>query len=124
MQTFTLDTTGLVPCPAVPDGVQPLALAIAWTDLDPFAQGYIEALFAELTSNWLREHKYLSQAFRFSDLAPETLARIMGDCAGATLGREDGAALWRDRQAGRHFVYPPLTAYLGDDGRVYLREEA
>lgn len=61
----------------------------------------------------------------FSDLAPETLARIREDCAAyrQRLLPSDlnharyGEGFWIDRQrAGSHF--PPLTLYLGDDGKV------
>lgn len=67
-------------------------------------------------------------AFGFSDLAPETLARIMEDCAamlsamravrlsdeGADLGRK----AWEERQAGNWAGFPPLTVILSDDGKV------
>jgi hypothetical protein len=80
----------------------------------------------------------------FSDLAPETLARIMEDCeriqtrpisATHNWGTNTlaGKMFWRDRATGfaglglepriRYSeVFPPLTVYLGDDGKVYLRE--
>ena len=87
----------------------------------------------------------------FRHLAPETLARIMEDCrkfAGQLQAdyterqlRTMGAEFWAYRndrrsltgfptQAGwaalsrRARDYPPLTPYLGDDGKIYLREQA
>ena len=126
MSTFQLDTSGRVECPA---SFQPLGWAI-WSDLTPFAQGYVEAMFdtpvgpAEL---WVGK--------TFSDLAPATLARIIGDCANRVANlpagiattdntREAGRHFWERQQAGRLavFGYPPLTPYLGDDGLIYLRE--
>ena len=64
------------------------------------------------------------QEIRFSDLAPETLARIITDCerfakmhptAAATVG---GKGAWTERQSGGFPRFPPLTVRLGDDGKV------
>lgn len=128
MTTFQLDTSGRVECPA---SFQPLGWAI-WSDLTPFAQGYVEAMFdtpvgpAEL---WVGK--------AFSDLAPATLARIVEDCERVAdhaefFADDPGASFWLNRQSGwpawcarRPDLpgrFPPLTVVLADDGRVYLRE--
>lgn len=66
----------------------------------------------------------------FSDLAPETLARIIADCVEREDGwrysniliRKDdateGSLFWRERQMGASTAFPPLTVQLGDDGKV------
>lgn len=60
----------------------------------------------------------------FSDLAPETLARIMEDCErfadlhGNATTAQTAAIFWRNRQAGGYPSFPPLTPFLGDDGKV------
>jgi hypothetical protein len=120
--TFQLDTGGRVECSAA---FQPIGWAI-WSDLDPFTQGYVEAVLQP------REALYYSLTDRFagfSDLAPKTLARIVEDCAEIKDAepheiwtKEDGEAFWRDRNDGCHLGVQPLTAYLGDDAKVYLRE--
>lgn len=125
--TFTLDTSGEVICPAIiamtgePDAI---FLTYRWTDLDAFTQGYVAALMAEvvLEHNSLIPHVPL----RFADLAPETLTTILRDCAATTAGKADlpavwGANFWRNRQAGEISAFPPLTPYLGEDGKVRLR---
>ena len=121
MSGFQLDTSGYVHCDD-PARVH----MITWSDLTPFCQGYIEAMFAG--GSW--------DLGRFSDLAPATLQRIIGDCEAALADRlcaftnhpESGAMFWRERQAnqlnGMHPHFPPLTPYLGDDGLIYLREAA
>lgn len=68
----------------------------------------------------------------FSDLAPETLARMIADCearqvfvsrglSSADLASE-GAAYWRERQDGLLPSDAPLTVHLGDDGKVRFAE--
>ena len=136
MVTLTLDTSGRV------DGR-------AFDDLTPFARGYVEALFAStpyrVCSYCGLDHEIYGGCFsglkpsemglkperRFSDLAPETLATILQDCDAkrdptaptAELERRDGALFWNMRQGGTYAAtFPRLTPYLGDDGRVYLRE--
>lgn len=69
----------------------------------------------------------------FSDLAPETLARIIADCERwqrlypkGRSGHEGGAYCWELRQA-QHVErpdFPPLTVQLGDDGKVRFAEPA
>ncbi|MFY8143067.1 MAG: hypothetical protein ACOVMT_04190 [Caulobacter sp.] len=113
--TFQIDTTGTVmtPRPELPEVGQ----AWTWDHLTPFAQGYVEAL--------------LRHAATFSDLAPETLARIIADCDAFAkqypgwVHRDGGALFWASRQGGatrwRAYMsegFPPLTVQLGDDGKV------
>lgn len=122
--TFTLDTSGRV----ITELSEAFETYYEWRDLDAFTQGYIGALFesegAELrTANRAialaetgltpddDESEESAAAFEalypvgFSDLAPETLARIIADCAAfqtATAGEADnGKSLWRYLQHGR-----------------------
>lgn len=131
----TLDTSGVVTI----DGVR-----VGWSVetspsgfyLTPFDQGYIEALFADVQLQGTSRIPHFPLAF--SDLVPETLAAILKDCAAwaalwptawesARLSTVSGRLFWRDRSApgwseAAHF--PPLTPYLGDDGKVYLRTDS
>jgi hypothetical protein len=138
MEAFTLDTSGVV---QFRDSHGEL-MTLGWNDLSPFAQGYIEALFATphpRSATGTPMGEILSA--KFSDLAPETLARIIADCAevapdGGLNGypptnesavadaRGAGAEFWRRRNKLIFKRFPPLAPYLGDGGRVYLREEA
>jgi hypothetical protein len=146
IQQFTLDTSGAVLSRSdhvMSGGV----LTTVWSDLSPFAQGYVEAMFAALDLTVDEMAKWLDgvDPYRlpsFSDLAPETLALILRDCAAYERGPAmlpadragGGATFWRDRQSGFYLretagvpfcgAFPPLTPYLGDDGKVYLREAA
>jgi hypothetical protein len=72
----------------------------------------------------------------FSNLAPETLAAILKDCtavlqivdlyADPKKARDQGTVFWTARQNGRWELrgFPVLTPYLGDDGKVRLRDGA
>lgn len=107
---------------------------LRWENLSPFCQGYVEAMLSGVRVHGVGEYAS-SRSARFSDLAPETLARIMEDCAKgvelsiAPLGRQyndnasGGACLYEDRQSGRltGISFPPLTVYLGDEGKIYFR---
>lgn len=115
MPEFILDTAGRVDQPG-------LLRALIWGDLDAFTQGYVEALFFTSTGD---DGEPLEQGF--SDLAPETLARIIADCAAfraapawvallEALGNEElgdleadlaakGGDPVPDTQAGRDFWY-------------------
>lgn len=138
--TFTLDTSGAVVGPSRDEsGPEWVKL---WPDLSPFAQGYIEAMPWEDLNDKEFEHRcntvgqgaeYPELGFR--DLASETLAAILRDCAAwlakypagpeyANDAVNDGAYLWKDRQNGLYVedAFPPLTLYLGDNGKVYLKE--
>jgi len=81
MPEFHLDTAGVVSVDTrvsegrAPGTSHPIVIT-AWRDLDSFTQGYIEALFFTSTGE---DGEPLEQGF--SDLAPETLARIIADCA-------------------------------------------
>lgn len=93
----------------------------AWDDLSPFTQGYVEALFATFSTEFQKEWGASNLQVRFSDLAPETLARIIADCEvfedancdplnDAEFATDDrqgpteaGAAFWLDRQGGAAF---------------------
>lgn len=111
--SFQLDTSGHVEAAS-----GDIPWLTVWSDLSPFTQGYIEALFAER----------FQFGVGFSDLAPETLVRIIADCEAAISQGEDsaqnGAAFWAVRnhpmmpsgEWTRRF--PPLTVHLGDDGKV------
>jgi len=157
---FTLDTSGAVARPSPETSV---IKAYRWPDLDDFTQGYVEALFR--TSQMLvRGCRIPMDAYGFSDLAPETLALILKDCAayqahrafdplrdlpgvsGVESLRNAGREFWHVRSGQEDYchgfkpgdwpdfsaeplnaaarAFPPLTPYLGDDGKVYLREGA
>lgn len=118
--TFKLDTSGLVQCPAPDQKPNETTGCWFWTDLSIFAQGYIEALFDDLPHGPRLIHPLHGGGVfvRFSDLAPETLARIITDCAVKTaslacpLTAEDGRVFWRK------FGAKSSTVQLGEDGKV------
>ena len=95
MPEFILDTAGVVSVDTrvsegrVPGTAYPFVIT-AWRDLDDFTQGYIEAMFFTSCdpagqhdeAAWNPETDCsLPSDVTFSDLAPETLARIVADCA-------------------------------------------
>jgi hypothetical protein len=113
---------------------------LEWKNLDAFTQGYIEAAMRDFAAEQIRVMQPIRGNYpvAFSDLAAETLARIMEDCeskqrrVGPPILDADGIdvfwtpergkAFWTDRQAGEcgdHF--PPVTIYLGDGGKVRFR---
>lgn len=115
---MSLDTSGairLVPAAADPDG--PL---YAWSDLDPFTQGYTAQILEMVGA-------------AFHQLAPETLAAILKDCAANTsefpqphgypeVSRNNGRHFWMFRRAGFWPAkWPRLIPYLAE-GLVYLRK--
>lgn len=128
MTEFTLDTSGAVM----------LAPGFIWSDLSPFEQGYVEAMFA----SWKAQCDLDGDDFDvgFSDLAPETLAAIRKDCAALVSppyvfasDADAGRFCWEWRQRGwrnatggppLREAFPPLTVSLGDDGKVYARAAA
>jgi len=130
---FQLDTSGVVLwMEEFAPGCDQLR-SYEWDDLSPFAQGYVEALHQG--SAWLDWERHPGhnepQPWGFSDLALETLARIMEDCAEAIANpingyrgaaKIDGTWFYAMRAKGNYPEFPPLTPYLGDDGKVYLRE--
>lgn len=131
---FQLDTSGHVETDTTIGGK--LYFVVRWSDLSPFTQGYIEALFQSVRVDALgatfAERPTLSP--RFSDLAPEALARIIADCEEYQRIHADligisrhpeglprlGRLFWIDRQNATVAPFPPLTVQLGDDGKVYL----
>lgn len=128
-------------------------LGTIWDDLSLFTQGYIEAMLQDLNDKRINSlGGIFAPAFRFyvpakfSDLAPETLARIIADC-GRYLGQtsiqphqaaqEDGRAFYALRQSAPDYFngpemaqnmegepiasvycFPPLSVQLGNDGKV------
>ena len=131
MSNFTFDTSGEV---YIPDVIHELgSTRIRWEDLSPFAQGYVEALFAQLVAESAEARWEL---VGFSDLAPEALAMVLRDCEVyerhhpmkpfAEYRRARGSAFWTERNSGKrtsdwapvHFY--PVAACLGDDGKVCL----
>lgn len=137
MSGFQLDTSGVVDAPAgqLFDGSR---VGCIWSDLTPFCQGYVEAMFADMDPDMRlsREPQEFYWVLGFRDLAPATVERIIGDCerycAESAVPIEDsrkcGAIYWSERQDGHvsniPTPHPPLTPYLGDDGLIYLREAA
>lgn len=143
MTTFQFDTSGAVDT-APPGPPRPGCIQTLWSDLSPFAQGYVEAMFAansgrtpfgRLAMFPVEGEPDTHQEASFSDLAPETLARIIEDCEQfqkppsdwVVFNHATGGDFWRDRQA-RQLTrlaserFPPLIFYLGDDGRVQFQE--
>jgi hypothetical protein len=144
---FTLSTSGEV---YVADALFPNKSGepgLRWHNLDAFTQWSVGAVLKAASLLAVKgfdpcEDEDTSAGavplvVAFGDLAPETLARIMADCARCALRlryvepsqserqRELGAMFWRDRQRGLYGrTFPPLMPTLGDDGRVYLREGA
>jgi hypothetical protein len=118
---FQLDTSGtirLVPAKSDPDG--PI---YRWSDLSPFAQGYIEALFADTVARIQSGQMAPMEGPRrwpdFSDLDPEALARIIADCEAA--GPAEPRAYTADalrRMGAEQWKRSTLTIQLGDDGKV------
>lgn len=115
-----LDTSGAVMIEFAP-GCDEIK---TWDRLDPFTQGYVEALF----NGWITEPGWGDRPlehFAFSDLASETLEVILKDCATFKDARPfDGKLFWDQRQRGQWTVqgFPPVVPYLGDDGKIYLLE--
>jgi hypothetical protein len=115
---------------------------LLWSDLSPFAfvqgcgEAMARALYERLVSDGMDPTK-AAEAVAFRKWAPETLARIMEDCArpqnfaaGLRIktGSPEGRNFWTARQSGQltgawGAALPPLTPYVGGDGKVYLRED-
>jgi hypothetical protein len=124
-ETFTFDTSGAVARPLTEDGHADGWLY--WSDLSPFEQGYVGAIFADFSEAFQREYGNSTLQLRFSDLAPETLDLIRRDCAAFGFEQprrasEHGGMFWEARNNGSYHGFPPLTPYLDDDGKVRLRE--
>lgn len=133
--SFQLDPSGSIAL------IEPEARVTIWDDLDAFTQGYVEALFASeratdvTKADWLPDAEAVAAPgsctlpcdVGFSDLAPETLARIIVDCeAISRMGLpaksehhpRAGRSAWEWRQMQQLPGFPPLTVQLGDDGKV------
>jgi len=121
MPEYVLDTGGTVlglPAPNATGGVQADG-CYTWDSLDAFTQGYIEALFFTETDVLAEQATKpgaipFEPSFGFSDLAPETLARIISDCAAFRRGEQwqqwldhaaDADIYAEDETAGRDFWY-------------------
>lgn len=113
MPEFVLDTAGRVTLPGHPVAGRTAFEPMTWCDLDDFTQGYIEALFFTDSGP---EDGQLGDA-GFSDLAPETLARIITDCARflADLPRDGAGRTWLDLAAD----YAPHHYDLAQAGRDF-----
>jgi len=106
MPEFILDTGGTVlglPAPNATGGVQADG-CYTWDSLDSFTQGYVKALFFT-ESGSETDGKEIGDA-GFSALAPETLARIIADCAKF----QEGAAWLRAVNAAKFYDFPGETA--------------
>lgn len=129
--TVALDTSGTVPKPSTPHHVTG---SWAWSDLDPFTQGYVRAALRESAATMqIRVVGNIVADPGFADLAPETLAAIMKDCATmqgvykAAKSEADGATAYRLRQTGKWDAPPPFSVVylkpihlsLGNDGLIY-----
>ena len=102
MPEFVLDTAGEVHG----EGAGGIPGYCIWADLDTFAQGYIEAMFFTDSGD---EEGQLGD-LGFSDLAPDTLAAIIRDCAAFQETRAWADALENysgadETTAGRDFWY-------------------
>lgn len=127
----TLDTSGVVKVTRKTMFGDTISHGAIWSDLSPFAQGYVEAAVAGF-HGWF-DVGYKSKGFRpvgFSDLAPEALAMILRDCdrwiqlyPATGRGTANGARLWELRNLQLITPttdFPPLCVYLNDAGKVML----
>lgn len=129
--TFQLDTSGAVEM-TVWDSY-PVPPKLRWSDLTPFAQGFVEGLFASGPVSDRERLSFVEHGYGFKHLHPEALALILRDCAhdvrmGERIGsgedrasRKAGRKFWLERQTGNLFDAPPLHRFLSEDGRVCLR---
>lgn len=123
---FKLGTSGFVE--GRPQGIR--TKRFYWSDLDAFRQGYVEALLTSFQEVLAESGRLIPERaedrFGFSDLAPETLARIMEDCETRHPlfqdNRAGGERFWITRQLNGLADFTPLTPYLADDGKVHLKE--
>lgn len=131
---FKLDTSGHVVLQYWSIGIP--RKTVRWIDLSPFAQGYVEGLFAERFPGGL---ELLSDALGFSDLSPAALSVILADCdavapdgglngylptneSAVADARGAGAEFWRRRNKLVFKRFPPLRASLTIEGRIDLKE--
>ncbi|AFU86491.1 hypothetical protein D869_gp092 [Caulobacter phage CcrRogue] len=129
MPEFVLDTSGQV---APPAAAKLWPHPLAWNQLSDFAQGYIEALFFTESSPAYDRAEWFGAECQealtegtadgnipgdvgFSDLAPDTLNRILNDCANFKREHADtlakaydhggAAGDYDETQAGRDYWY-------------------
>lgn len=116
MADFQLDTSGEIIMARDPNHRGIHRPTKRWSDLSPFVQGYVGAALKGLTTIACHDHHYepgaykvcrrcgkdAPRAVRFSDLAHETLARIIEDCERFT------------RDIVTSFVYPPIPVRCYD----------
>lgn len=120
-----VDTSGAVWV----DPVECPGVGWLWSDLTPFQQGYVRAAFASFRmgdiGHWPDAE---ARKIGFRHLHPSTLAAMLKDCeewvarCGPEMGAGHGRDFWEDRNVARSIRFPPVTLYLGDDGRVIQRE--
>lgn len=150
MSGFELDTSGVVPAVGPTSPRTPYWPERKWSDLTPFCQGFIRAMFESLPwsnvycddcppDGYPTDKTRCSECprlHRFDIISPSALERIMRDCrhdqeVGFRIGSgEDrssakaGRLFWKERQSGSLFDCPPLTVSLDDAGRVTLQERS
>lgn len=126
--SFTLDTSGLVDDP---EGWG----ILEWSDLSPFAQGYVEALFESVVpvrDDGATVERCVWEVAGFRHLSPEAVEMILRDCelweqtrapCAIEADADDGRELWRHRQANESaYLFPPYRIFLSDEGKVCLEE--
>lgn len=115
MPEFHLETSGVIVMH------KPAFAYLQWSDLDAFAQGYIEALFftseapGVSTDEWQATEEHAEGSIPcdvgFSDLAPDALATILEDCLAFKVAAVHVQPLMGshgypdEAQAGRDFWY-------------------
>lgn len=129
MTTFQLDTSGAIDMRDMSlDGPRPRKfpyrqVAVQWSELPPFVQGYVGAVIeaATTTTMW---------PLRFRSLSPEALAKIVSNCEralqlqhlnlGAAYNANDagGRCFWSDQQAGLLADFPPCAVSAANDGVI------
>lgn len=126
--TATLDTSGAVYFATPYAKEHGLKTFYRWADLSPLERGYVECVCraAEDTLGG-----FTVTGIRFSDLAAETLAAILKDCAGLAAiysdTKQGGALFWADRKRGSFqglnpdTRFPPLTVAISDAWKVVFQ---
>lgn len=102
---------------------------IRWGDLDSFTQGYIEALFftseaaGVTTAEWraIEDHAQgsIPGDVGFSDLAPETLAAIIADCAKFQAGEARKAVLEAEDNEELGYLFEGIGGVSAKAGRDF-----
>jgi hypothetical protein len=130
---FSLDTSGTVRLPPGERTSKNGRVLARWSDLSPFAQGYIpEAIKAAVLARWpelcaVYGVELVAQSYNigFSDLAPATLAEMLKDCAWWTdqwpldltrIGH--GRWIWEARQRNEIKNFRPLHLFLNNEGKI------